>query len=358
MALNIEDEHHEGPGHHKKIEKKWNKELFSQDEFNKLKTQVNRDKSVKIVRRGKITTKIYLEKNSEKSKPKQREKGKTLRNKMMRTAESKLAKKGNRTTRSKKAKFDRSSSIKRNNEFKLMLKDKKNLRVNFSKPKTFIEKKDEDFNLDNIKNSILKIKEKAFSAGTEGKPITEELSHTIDAEMKAYVSISSIDLENAKNKQDISMVVKAHSGLSKDITTFSLHQDENTVEITESEISNLTSKEPESHHPSSSKYNKKSKTRLNKGNKTPKIYRKEMTDFENNDQKELIIDPISHHQSLKSLKSNHCTENSSKTSSMKNNKKKNLNKSTQKKIRTVRFKDGSEHNRQNSGMEIYSKAKL
>ena len=270
MALNIQDSQPNTSGIQKKnTEKKLNKELFSQDEFKKLKSQVKRDKSVKIMRKGKIilteiTSKIiFFNKDTPKSKVKHKEKQLTMRNKMTRAAESKMTKKENTSVRVKKTKFERSNSMRRNKEFLNKAKEKKIQKSTLSKPKTCNDKKTDDINLDNIKNSIMRIKEKAFSSGIEGKFITKELSNTVDVDKNAYVSISSIDLGNAKDKKDNSVVAKAHSGLSKEITTFSLHQDENTIEFTESDTSNLTSKEPESHHPLSTKFSK-GQTRIKK----------------------------------------------------------------------------------------------
>ncbi|CAI2374017.1 unnamed protein product [Moneuplotes crassus] len=339
-ALNLQDA--ESNLAKKKVEKPV-KDLFSADEYKTLKSLVTKEKPSKATKKKNETSKAKI-------KPKEKS---ACMAKLGKTTEVKISKRGGLTSRSKTKKYQRSNSINRRKDFLTRPKEKKLKQNNSSKPRNHSETKGEDLGLDSIKNSILKIKEKALKLENEVKPSkNDKVSSTLEAEMRAYVSISSIDLCNAKDKDEESRIMEDFQDVPKDIPTFSLHQEDKPIDITSSDTSNLTSKEPESHHPSGSKY--KRNIKKVQGNKTLEVkprYHTEMGDLQTDFLKQQVLDPLTQNKSLKSLKASKGIEIPSKTSSLRSGKEDG------KKNRTVRFKEG-EHLRQNSGINLYKNDKI
>lgn len=165
-------------------EKRSSKELpFSMDEFKSLKNQVNKGKPSK-------------------PEPKQTPKAKEI-NKI------------------KTQRFDRSTSLKRR-KVALESKDMSKERKNFSRPKTLVTKPEEK-NLDAIKNSILKIKEKAFGGGDEeSNSNAEPRPINYASQVRAQVTVSSINLGNVKDQTSQSQIFNKNEQYNKVIETFSL----------------------------------------------------------------------------------------------------------------------------------------
>lgn len=229
-------------------------------------------------------------------------------------------------------------------------KEKRVQKKELSKPRDAKGPKSENPTLDNIKNSILKIKEKAFNGEASKQTQDEKVSKTLDTEMRGYVSISSINLCNAKEKkEEEARIMKDFEHIPKDIPTFSLHQENNTAEVVESDSSNLTSKEPESHHPSGSKYLQKPGTSQASTTFDKSRYQREKTDFQNDFSKDSNFDLLGQEKPVKSLNVSKTIDVPSRTSAIKRETDFGPK-------RTVRFKEG-DHFRQKSGFDTYSKYK-
>ncbi|CAI2374978.1 unnamed protein product [Moneuplotes crassus] len=323
---------------------KTKKEIFSAEEFKKMKTLVSkREKSAKpVTKKRNDTLKPRL-------KPKEKS---TSRVKLTKTFESKSSKKTPKSTVSKNKKTNRSRSIHRNKDLVPKPKEKKGPRKELSKPRDTKGSKTEHPGLDNIKNSILKIKEKAFSTSKEDKLSKDDkILKTLDAEMRAYVSISSIDLCNAKEKkEEESIIMKDFENIPKEIPTFSLHQEDSKEGADEPDTSNLTNKEPESYHPSESKYLPKHASSLVSTTFDKLRYNEEKTDFQNDFSKDSNFDLLVQEKPLKSLNVSKTIEASSKTLSAP------LETDLGRK-RTVRFEE-TDHIRQKSSLNPYSKGQI
>lgn len=200
------------------------------EEFNQLKKEVNKDKQP--AKKNKIT----------KVEPRQTT--------------------GNPST--KKARVDRSTSLKRK-KMPLESRDKRNERKNFSRPKTLVSKP-EDNGLDAIKNSILKIKEKALSGEDDKDVFKPDLKQkNYQTQIKAHVTVSSINLGNIKNsvtqsKEKLKPKGKGRTNTTGNlisdilIDTFTLKKSTTYPEPTVEPDRSLTgSNEPESYHPSRDK---------------------------------------------------------------------------------------------------------
>lgn len=119
--------------------------------------------------------------------------------------------------RVKKQQFERSTSLKRK-KVPLESKEPKKERKNFSRPKTLVSSP-EDKGLDAIKNSIMRIKEKALS-GEEPKDTTptEQRHKNYLTSIKAHVTVSSIHLGNLKPTNDpLEMIEKLKAKTEKDL---------------------------------------------------------------------------------------------------------------------------------------------
>jgi hypothetical protein len=260
-------------------------------------------------------------------------------------------KKGSTTERIKRTQPDRNESSKRE-KFSIKKADKSKSRKEYSKCKTFISTP-EDNDIESIKNSILRIKKKAFDIEDTPKRKSGKRSPKFtDQTAQAFVSVSSINLGNVKGKKldDGTNIDRSH--LAGNIPDSFVHKNNHSENNSESEILNLANKEPESHHPSGFKDNTSSSMRrtYTVGDKLSGL----VTD--------LIDETSDHGEKIKAsskIKSNKLLKYAGdlKSTSKAHNQKAELIKipsNSEKKSRTVRFKEESDHQRQKSGYDFYS----
>lgn len=213
-ALQIDDEPDKTPKPKKSTQNKSNKELpFSMEEFHTLKKQVSLESEKKPQTKSKSKiTKVECKSKSMKTKP-------------------------------KTERFDRSTSLKRK-KVTVDINSKKHERKNFSRPKTFISSFNEEDNLDSIKNSILKIKEKAFMVDDEQTPKPRaDMPKPEDSIAKAQITLSSIDLGTTNPQPKQETAKEALERYNNVVETFSLRAS-NPPDTSQG------NKEPESYHPS------------------------------------------------------------------------------------------------------------
>lgn len=229
--------------------------------------------------------------------------------------------------------------------------ERSNNRKNFSRPKTFIAK-DEDNDIESIKNSILRIKEKAFST-EEPAPKSKSGKRSpkfTDYSVQAFVSVSSVNLGNVKGvKAETDESIDKYS-LAQNIPKFSLHRNDHSGNINESEVSNLSSKEPESHHPINVKED------MSRGVRKMHTIEDEQNDnnsdlLREDDDIEVKSKPNSKTKSNKLLKYSGDLKSTSLTQNQKIKMSKDAS-NVDKKSRTVRFKEESDHQRQKSGYDF------
>jgi hypothetical protein len=336
--LNIQDEDKDQNIKKNKDSKKSAKEHpFSVEEFNDFKKQIGGNKLEKIVKK----VDAHVSKKSTKSSPTNN----------YSKPNSKISKKGSTTERIKRAKPDRNESSKRE-KFSVKSSNKSNSRKEYSKSKTFISTPEEN-DIESIKNSILRIKKKAFDKEDTPKRKSGKRSPKFtDPTAQAFVSVSSINLGNVKGKKLDDGTNNDRSHLAGNIPDSSVHQNDHSGSISESEVFNLANKEPESHHPSGFKDNTSSSMRrtYTLGVGLSGLVTDLVDETSDHGEK---TKPVSKVKPSKLLKYSGDIKSTSKAYNQKAELIK-IPSNTEKKGRTVRFKEDSDHQRQKSGYDFYS----
>ena len=238
-------------------------------------------------------------------------------------------------------------SLKRSNKFES--KEAINKRQNYSRPKQLVSKS-ENINLESIKNNILRIKEKAFGNEDElWKPIgIEQKTKLLESQIKAQVTISTIDLANIQSKSfDLNpisqqMSIKGATSISKHNTNKSINLDSSSsypIARDSYQISNL--KEEESNELLESLPAKITQIKPKESLVSLDNSKYEKEEYTNN------INIISNLEKSKSLEYKY--EISAVESKHKPFESKEVSKD-----KTVRFKDSIKHSRQSSELDNYS----